>query len=73
LTIAASVPCTDLGDHVHQTNVGADSAEAGSPVSLDVPLLTGSMVSGDEAAYRIFYDAYFNRLSRYLLVVTAGR
>jgi RNA polymerase sigma-70 factor (ECF subfamily) len=30
------------------------------------------MAKGDELAYRTFYDAYFNRLSRYLLVVTAG-
>jgi RNA polymerase sigma-70 factor (ECF subfamily) len=30
------------------------------------------MAAGDESAYRSFYDAYFNRLSRYLLVVTAG-
>ena len=30
------------------------------------------MADGDELAYRAFYDAYFNRLSRYLLVVTAG-
>jgi len=30
------------------------------------------MASGDEAAYRIFYDAYFDRLLRYLLVVTGG-
>jgi RNA polymerase sigma-70 factor, ECF subfamily len=30
------------------------------------------MAAGDELAYRSFYDAYFNRLSRYLLVVTAG-
>jgi RNA polymerase sigma-70 factor (ECF subfamily) len=30
------------------------------------------MAAGDELAYRTFYDAYFNRLSRYLLVVTAG-
>src|SRR5664279_5712368 len=30
------------------------------------------MAEGDELAYRTFYDAYFNRLSRYLLVVTAG-
>jgi RNA polymerase sigma-70 factor (ECF subfamily) len=30
------------------------------------------MVRGEEAAYRAFYDIYFNRLSRYLLVVTAG-
>lgn len=30
------------------------------------------MKAGDEAAYRMFYDAYFDRLSRYLLVVTTG-
>jgi RNA polymerase sigma factor (sigma-70 family) len=30
------------------------------------------MVEGDEMAYRVFHDAYFDRLSRYLLVVTAG-
>ncbi len=30
------------------------------------------MVAGDELAYRTFYDAYFNRLWRYLLVVTSG-
>jgi RNA polymerase sigma-70 factor (ECF subfamily) len=30
------------------------------------------MADGDEAAYRIFYDAYFDRLLRYLLVVTGG-
>ena len=30
------------------------------------------MAKGEEGAYRTFYDAYFHRLSRYLLVVTAG-
>lgn len=34
--------------------------------------LTRHMTEGDEQAYRTFYDAYFNRLSRYLLVVAAG-
>ena len=72
MTIAVSAPCTDLGDPVHQTKVGADSAETGSLVPLDVALLTRRMADGDEDAYRTFYDAYFNRLARYLLVVTAG-
>ncbi len=40
--------------------------------TLDVAALTRKLVAGDESAYRIFYDAYFDRLSRYLLVVTAG-
>lgn len=30
------------------------------------------MAEADESAYRTFYDAYFDRLSRYLLVVTGG-
>lgn len=30
------------------------------------------MAAGDEAAFRIFYDDYFDRLLRYLLVVTGG-
>jgi RNA polymerase sigma-70 factor (ECF subfamily) len=39
---------------------------------VDVAALTRRMAAGDELAYRTFYDTYFNRLSRYLLVVTAG-
>src|ERR1035437_2339368 len=39
---------------------------------LDVATLTRRMVVGDEMAYRAFYHAYFDRLSRYLLVVAAG-
>jgi RNA polymerase sigma-70 factor (ECF subfamily) len=31
------------------------------------------MVRGEEAAYREFYESYFGRLLRYLLVLTAGR
>lgn len=30
------------------------------------------MAAGEETAYRLFYDAYFDRLWRYLIVVTAG-
>ena len=38
----------------------------------DVAALTRRLVAGDEMAYRIFYEAYFDRLSRYLLVVARG-
>jgi RNA polymerase sigma-70 factor (ECF subfamily) len=41
--------------------------------SLDIPGLTRRMAGGDEMAWRIFYNAYFDRLWRYLLVVSAGR
>jgi RNA polymerase sigma-70 factor (ECF subfamily) len=44
--------------------------DVGEP--LDIHALTKAMVKGDETAYRIFYDAYYERLRRYLLVVTAG-
>ena len=39
---------------------------------LDVTALTRLMKEGDEMAYRTFYDAYYPRLRRYLLVVTSG-
>lgn len=38
----------------------------------DVAVLTRAMSKGDEMAYRTFYNAYFDRLLRYLLVVTGG-
>ena len=34
--------------------------------------LTRQLVAGDEIAYRTFYNAYLDRLTRYLLVVSAG-
>lgn len=40
--------------------------------SPDVAALTRRMAEGDEMAWRTFYDAYFDRLWRYLLVVAAG-
>jgi RNA polymerase sigma-70 factor, ECF subfamily len=38
----------------------------------DVTTLTRRMTEGDEMAWRTFYDSYFDRLWRYLLVVAAG-
>ena len=40
--------------------------------SADVAALTGRMVRGNEAAWREFYELYFNRLLRYLLVLARG-
>jgi RNA polymerase sigma-70 factor (ECF subfamily) len=40
--------------------------------ALDIPGLTRRMAGGDEMAWRMFYNAYFDRLWRYLLVVAAG-
>jgi len=46
-------------------------ADARPPV--DIAALTARMAAGDEAAYRMFHELYFQRLLRYLLVVTGGR
>jgi RNA polymerase sigma-70 factor (ECF subfamily) len=46
--------------------------EAALAPTLDIADLTRRMSAGDERAYREFYDAYYQRLSRYLLVVAAG-
>jgi RNA polymerase sigma-70 factor (ECF subfamily) len=43
------------------------------PSPLDLEALTTRMAGGDEAAWRTFYDLYFHRLLRYLLVLTNGR
>jgi RNA polymerase sigma-70 factor (ECF subfamily) len=56
----------------HQTSECAAPADEKPPEPLDVAALTRRMADGDEPAYRTFYDAYFTRLSRYLLVITAG-
>ena len=51
---------------------GVGSSAASPRQSPDITALTRAMAGGDEAAYRQFYDAYFDRLLRYLLVVTGG-
>lgn len=45
-------------------------ADARTP--LEVAALTRRLAGGDETAYHTFHDAYFDRLSRYLLVVAGG-
>jgi RNA polymerase sigma-70 factor (ECF subfamily) len=47
-----------------------DGPPAVSPRQIEA--LTRAMSKGDEMAWRTFYDAYFDRLWRYLLVVAAG-
>ncbi len=39
----------------------------------DIAALTARMKRGDESAYRAFYDLYFTRLLRYLIVAAGGR
>jgi RNA polymerase sigma-70 factor (ECF subfamily) len=54
----------------HPTVVAA--LEPAPAPALDVADLTRRMSARDELAYRKFYDAFYQRLSRYLLVVAAG-
>ncbi len=50
-------------------NEGIKTEEVTRPV-IDVSSLTARMARGDESAYRTFYELYFDRLLRYLLVLT---
>jgi len=52
--------------------IGVGPSGASPHQSPDIAALTRAMAGGNEAAYRQFYDAYFDRLLRYLLVVTGG-
>jgi RNA polymerase sigma-70 factor, ECF subfamily len=61
-----------LSLQAHPADLAAPPTEELPAAPLDVRVLTRRMAKGDEWAYRMFYEAYFQRLSRYLLVVTAG-
>jgi RNA polymerase sigma-70 factor (ECF subfamily) len=62
-----------LDETIQTPSLRSGSADTRSPEALDVAGLTRAMAGGDETAYRIFYEAYFDRLLRYLLVVTGGK
>jgi RNA polymerase sigma-70 factor, ECF subfamily len=68
----AGAPWSQLSLPAHQTLDWVTPAAPKPPEPLDVPDLTRRMVQGDETAYRVFYEAYFDRLFRYLLVVSSG-
>ena len=54
---------------LHDCPPAASNTEREPP---ETSVLTRRMAAGDETAYSLFYDAYFDRLWRYLIVVTAG-
>jgi RNA polymerase sigma-70 factor (ECF subfamily) len=66
------MPVTETISSLNRPNSIAVMPEAGASPS-DIAALTARMVHSDEMAWREFYDGYFNRLLRYLLVVTNGR
>jgi RNA polymerase sigma-70 factor, ECF subfamily len=61
-----------LDFHLSHPNDCATPSAASSREPQEVAGLTRRMAEGDEMAWRTFYDAYFDRLWRYLLVVAAG-
>jgi RNA polymerase sigma-70 factor (ECF subfamily) len=61
-----------LEENLQTSSPRSGAADARPSPSPDIAALTRAMAGGDETAYRVFYDAYFNRLLRYLLVVTGG-
>lgn len=61
-----------MDETIQFPSLRSGSTETRSLETLDVAGLTRAMAGGDETAYRHFYDAYFDRLLRYLLVVTGG-
>lgn len=58
--------------HLRHPSDCSNPADASLREPPDVAVLTHAMSKGDEMAYRTFYNAYFDRLLRYLLVVTGG-
>ena len=66
------VKCDCLEANLQTSSPHSGTADGPARETPDIAALTRAMAGGDEAAYRIFYDAYFDRLLRYLLVVTGG-
>jgi RNA polymerase sigma-70 factor (ECF subfamily) len=62
----------DLAAFAQQSTETSDAGKIKSPASFSIQSLTRGMVAGNEAAYRSFHGAYFQRLLRYLLVLARG-
>ena len=57
---------------MHHPSDCSAAADESAREPLDVAALTRRMVEGEDMAYRTFYNAYFDRLMRYLFVVAGG-
>src|ERR1041385_3954857 len=67
LSVNAPVPLGLRGVKLVE-NISAREAASG-----DIELLTRSLAAGDELAFEQFHSLYFDRLYRFLLVVTRGQ
>ena len=61
-----------MEENIQTSSPRPAAADQPARATPDIAALTRAMAGGDETAYRIFYEAYFDRLLRYLLVVTGG-
>ena len=61
-----------LDENLQSSSPCSAPAEQGTLEPWRVEALTRRMAEGDEKAWRNFYDQYFDRLWRYLLVTTEG-
>jgi len=61
-----------LAASIQRQFVGVQPGTVNPGPAFDVAEVTSRMVKGDEMAYRLFYDEYYDGLRRYLFVVTAG-
>ena len=61
-----------LGENLQSSSPCFVPADRGTLEPLQVEALTRRMAEGDEKAWRDFYDQYFDRLWRYLLVAAEG-
>jgi RNA polymerase sigma-70 factor (ECF subfamily) len=70
LAVALSEPLQIVSELIAGPEEGRRSDVAA--VDTNVFELTTRMVAGDEEAFRLFHEDYFDRLYRYLIVVTGG-
>jgi RNA polymerase sigma-70 factor (ECF subfamily) len=61
-----------LDERTPSSSPCSSPADEGALEGLQVEALTRRMAAGDEMAWRHFYDRYFDRLWRYLLVAAEG-
>jgi RNA polymerase sigma-70 factor (ECF subfamily) len=66
-----AVRCFPLDVPLQHSGFSNSPADAGTAPP-ELAVLTRRMAAGDEAAFRAFYEAYYDRLWRYLLVVASG-